>query len=66
MMGEYRITGIVSFSVNFDVEANSEEEAMEIAESEIRSYHNLFDGENWVCGGNLVKLNIDVLEYGDE
>jgi predicted small metal-binding protein len=65
-MGEYRITGTVTFSVNFDVESNSEEEAMEIAESEIRSYHNLFLGTNHICGGKLVKLNIDANGYDDE
>ena len=61
---EYNIQGKVSFNINFDVEANSEKEAFELAIEELRDYYhlNVINAQHDI---NSIKYDLDICEYED-
>lgn len=62
---EYNIFGQVSFYVDFDIEANSEEEAIELANSKLMDYYNL-NVVNADHDKETVRINISAGEYGED
>jgi hypothetical protein len=61
---EYNIYGEVRFNVDFDIEAVNEEEAVKLAEEQIKDYYHL-DVVNAYHDSGKVKINIDAGEYED-
>jgi hypothetical protein len=61
---EYNIQGKVSFNVDFDIEANSEEEAIELAKERIiDNYYLNSHGDLHNIGSE--KFDLDAGEYED-
>lgn len=61
---EYNIQGEVKFNVDFDVEANSEEEALELAKEALRDFYSL-DIVNANHDVDSIKFNLNAGEYED-
>ena len=64
-MKEYSVNGTITFEVDLDIKANSEEEAIELAKEQLLDFYSLN------CHGadhdpNEVKLDLDAIEYEDE
>lgn len=59
---EYNIYGTIEFTVDFDIEAESEEQALELAKKQLIDYYRLN-----VTGARhekeSVKIDIDASEY---
>lgn len=61
---EYNIQGKVFFDIDFDIEANSEEEAIELAKERIIDNYCL-DSHGDLHNIGSVKFDIDAGEYED-
>ncbi len=61
---EYNIQGKVSFEVDFDIEASTEEEALELAKEQLNDYYhlNVNGADHYI---DSVKFNLDAGEYED-
>lgn len=62
---EFSIVGTISFDVDFDIEASSEEEAIKIAKEQLMDYYRL-NVSNAEHDMESVEINIDAIEYEDE
>lgn len=61
---EYNVYGEISFKLNFDIEANSLEEALEKAKEIISDYYRI-DFEGAYHDTDSVDLALEVIEYED-
>lgn len=62
---EYNIEGKVSFAVNLDIDADSEEKAIEIAKSQLKDYYHLdVHGADHILAS--IKIELDVFTYDDD
>lgn len=61
---EFNIQGKVSFEVDFDIEANSEEEAIELAKERIIDNYSL-DSHGDLHNIGSEKFDLDAGEYED-
>jgi hypothetical protein len=59
---EFNIYGKVTFNVDFDIEANDDETAMNIAKEKILDYYHL-DVVNAYHNSKKVKIDINTSEY---
>lgn len=61
---EYNIQGKITFNVDLDIEANSEEESLELAKEQLKDYYhlNVINAKHDV---NSIKFNLYTGEYED-
>lgn len=61
---EFNIQGEIKFRVDFDIEANSEEEALELAKEQLKDYYHL-NVINAYHNMDSIKFDLDAGEYED-
>ncbi len=61
---EFSIQGKISFEVEFDIEANSEEEAIKLAIEELKDYYhlNVINAQHDI---NSIRFDLNACEYED-
>ena len=59
---EYNIQGKITFNIDLDIEANSEEESLELAKEQLKDYYhlNVINAKHDV---NSIKFDLDSYEF---